>query len=245
MNLFGPRLADGERLEIDGLVVRLSVSRRARRVSLRIDPARHEVVAVAPSERRLRDAWAFARERRSWALARLALLPPAKPLLNGDALTIFDDDVRLVPNGRRPRLVAAEGGAPARLIGCGDEVVDPTLVARAVKREALSRFRARAAIHCRSLGLGVPPIAIADARTRWGSCTPARAGRAASIRISWRLAFAPFPVADYVVAHECAHLLESNHGPRFWMLVRRLVGDEKPHRAWLRANGASLHALGS
>jgi hypothetical protein len=51
-------------------------------------------------------------------------------------------------------------------------------------------------------------------------------------------------VADYVVAHECAHLIEPNHGPRFWALVRGLIGDEKPHRAWLRAHGAGLHAFG-
>ena len=39
-------------------------------------------------------------------------------------------------------------------------------------------------------------------------------------------------VADYVAAHECAHLLELNHGPRFWAHVRTLVGDERRHRAW-------------
>jgi hypothetical protein len=82
-----------------------------------------------------------------------------------------------------------------------------------------------------------------DARSRWGSCTPARPGRAASIRLSWRLALAPFAVADYVVAHECAHLIEANHGPRFWALVRSRVGDERRHRAWLRAEGGRLHAF--
>ena len=76
------------------------------------------------------------------------------------------------------------------------------------------------------------------------SCTPARAGRPASIRLSWRLALAPIAVADYVVAHECAHLLEANHGPRFWALVRRLVGDERPHRAWLRTHGSKLLGFG-
>jgi predicted metal-dependent hydrolase len=46
-----------------------------------------------------------------------------------------------------------------------------------------------------------------------------------------------------VVAHECAHLLEANHGPRFWALVRNLVGDPAPHRRWLRAEGPRLHSL--
>ena len=54
---------------------------------------------------------------------------------------------------------------------------------------------------------------------------------------------APPDVADYVVAHECAHLVEANHGPGFWGLVSQLVGDWKPHRAWLRAHGADLHRL--
>jgi predicted metal-dependent hydrolase len=105
-------------------------------------------------------------------------------------------------------------------------------------------FRLRAQAHCAALGVSTPPIAIMDARTRWGSCTPAAKGRPASIRLSWRLALAPAEVSDYVVAHECAHLLEANHGPRFWAHVHRLVGDHRPHRAWLRAHGASLHAFG-
>ena len=52
-------------------------------------------------------------------------------------------------------------------------------------------------------------------------------------------------MADYVAAHECAHLMEANHGPRFWAHVRDLVGD---HRAAPRlaasAQGAGLHAFG-
>ena len=88
-------------------------------------------------------------------------------------------------------------------------------------------------------------IRLTDARGRWGSCTPPRGGQRGSIRLSWRLAMAPFAVADYVVVHECAHLLEANHGPRFWAHVDRLVGDHRPHRAWLRAHGAALHAFGA
>ena len=90
-----------------------------------------------------------------------------------------------------------------------------------------------------------------DARGRWGSCTPARkAGFAASaqvgrIRYSWRLILAPYSVLDYVAAHECAHLVEANHGPNFWALVKDLVGEPKAHRAWLRAHGATLHAFGA
>ena len=243
MNLFSARLSDGARLEVDGIVVRLSVSRRTRRVSLRIDAARREAVAVAPTERRLPEALAFARDRRAWIAERLAAIPRAVGLVAQDEITIFGERCSLAPNGRRARLVRETPGAVGTVVGCGDGDVDPLLVARAVKSEALAVFQARATVHCGRLDVALPSVSIADARTRWGSCSPARAGRPASIRLSWRLALAPFEVADYVVAHECAHIVEPNHGPRFWAQVRRLVGDPTPHRAWLKANGASLQTM--
>jgi hypothetical protein len=41
-----------------------------------------------------------------------------------------------------------------------------------------------------------------------------------------------------------AHLLEANHGPKFWGWVQTLVGDPRKSRAWLRRYGAELHAVG-
>jgi predicted metal-dependent hydrolase len=140
MNLFSPRLSDGARLEIDGFVVRLAVSRRARRVSLRIDPARREAVAIAPTERRLSDALAFVRERRGWIAERLAAIPQAVKLTAHDEITIFGERCVLAPDGRRARLVRTSPGEPAVLTGCGDGDVDALLVARAIRREALAVF---------------------------------------------------------------------------------------------------------
>jgi predicted metal-dependent hydrolase len=72
MSLFGRAFADGDRLEVAGAVVRLKVHARARRVSLRLDRTRREVVATAPSPRRLAEAAAFARDRAGWIAARLS-----------------------------------------------------------------------------------------------------------------------------------------------------------------------------
>ncbi len=112
-----------------------------------------------------------------------------------------------------------------------------------LRREARSVFADRADIHCEQLGASIPRLSITDTRSRWGSCTPARSDQPGWIRLSWRLMLAPAQVADYVVAHECAHLLEANHGPRFWSLVTGLVGDVSPHRTWLRTHGATLHRM--
>jgi predicted metal-dependent hydrolase len=121
---------------------------------------------------------------------------------------------------------------------------------RLLRRHALEVLSSRTRLHASALGQPEPKIAVMDAKGRWGSCRAARPGTrvstgdTGSIRYSWRLVLAPFEVADYVVVHECAHLLEANHGPRFWALVRRIHGSEKPARAWLRAHGARLHGFG-
>jgi len=243
MSLLRRRLSDGERLDLDGAVLRLRVNSRARRISLRFNPLTGETIVTAPTPGRLADAVAFAGSRRAWIAQRLLARPPVQSLAATTSIQILGAECLLIPDGRRPRLIGADEGSPARIAGCGIGAVDAQLVVRAVKAEALGVFRRRASAHCLALGAPAPSIALIDARTRWGSCTPAQGGRPASIRLSWRLALAPYAVADYVVAHECAHLLEANHGPRFWAHVRGLVGEHGAHRAWLRDNGAALHAF--
>jgi len=244
MSLFGPTLADGDRLEVAGAVVRLKVHARARRVSLRLDRTKREIVATAPSARRLSEAAAFARDRAGWIAERLAELPQSETIAPGMTISLFGQPCRLEASTKPARLHPAADGEPARISARGEGAVYANAVIRIVKREALRVFSERTAFHCARLGAKLPSVAVMDARARWGSCRPGLPGKPAAIRYSWRLALSPFEVADYVVAHECAHLLELNHGPRFWAHVSALVGDEKPHRAWLRAEGARLHAFG-
>ena len=65
---------------------------------------------------------------------------------------------------------------------------------------------------------------------RLGSCTPTEG----TIRISHQLAKLPRFVLEYVVMHELAHLLEPNHGRRFWQLVGRYPLTERA-RGYLMA----------
>ena len=244
MSIFGRSLADGDRLEVAGAVVRLKVHSRARRVSLRLDRTRREIIATAPSLRRLPEAAAFARDRAAWIAERLAELPDAEAVAPGMVITLFGQPYRLEASDKPARLHPATGDQPARIAARGEGAVFASAVIRVIRREALRVFTERTAFHCGRLGARLPSVTIMDARARWGSCRPGLPGKPAAIRYSWRLALAPFEVADYVAAHECAHLLELNHGPRFWAHVKALVGDERPHRAWLRAEGARLHAFG-
>ncbi|MDB5429389.1 MAG: metal-dependent hydrolase [Caulobacter sp.] len=244
MKLFGgPSFNHGDRLVVDGAPVRLAVNPRARRVSLRLDRAKREVVAVAPTPRRLAEAAAFAHERSGWIAERIAEVPAPTPLWPGMSITLFGEPVLLEAAPGRPKLIPADGDHPARIIAPPDAAFT-TRVLRVVKREALRGLSERTAHYCARLNTALPPVSVMDARGRWGSCKPASNRNTASIRYSWRLALAPEAVADYVAAHECCHLLEANHGPRFWALVERMVGNHRPQRAWLKAKGAGLHALG-
>jgi len=243
-SLGGRALADGDRLEVAGTAVTLKVNRRARRVSLRLDRTRREIVATAPSPRRLAEAAAFARERAGWIAERMAELPDATPVQPGMVLQVFGEPVRLEAGSGRAKWLPAANGEPARITAMGEGEGYARAVILMLKKRAKAVLGERTEVYAAMLGVAAPSVTVADAKGRWGSCRPGLRGGAASIRYSWRLALAPFEVADYVAAHERAHLLELNHGPRFWAHVKALVGEPKAHRAWLRAEGARLHAFG-
>lgn len=73
---------------------------------------------------------------------------------------------------------------------------------------------------------------VSNQNKRYGSCTPSQG----TIRISHRVGSLPQWVQDYVIVHELAHLLEGNHGPRFWKLVNRYPLTERA-RGYLMALG--------
>jgi hypothetical protein len=233
------RLRPGDVVEIGGAPVKLAVNPRARRINVRLDSKGH-VIATAPSVSSLPEAAAFARSRAEWIAERLNARPQVTTLTPGSTIPL---------RGRPTRLEAGRGRGAARLlegaiVAGGEGEAFERRMRRFLRVEALADLSARTAAHAAALGAPQPSVALIDARTRWGSCTPPRApGERGRIRYSWRLVLGPPWVLDYVAAHEVAHLAEANHGPRFWAVCERLYGDVRAARAWLKANGASLHAI--
>jgi hypothetical protein len=198
------------------------------------------VVAVARSERALKEAAAFATDRSTWIKSRLAGRPKSTPFAPGSVIPF---------RGKTVRLEQVKNASAARLI---DDLFDPHIVSggegdayarrieRLLRAEASRALAERTEVHATALGLKVPKISVGDASSRWGSCTPDRG----SIRYSWRLILAPPDVLDYVAAHEVAHLIHADHSRKFWAVVHKLVGDEKRFRKWLHSEGLALHAIG-
>ncbi|MFC5452579.1 M48 family metallopeptidase [Paenibacillus aestuarii] len=89
--------------------------------------------------------------------------------------------------------------------------------------------------YAHQLGVEVAMVKIVDNRYRWGSCTVNN-----NVNFNWRLIKAPMFVIDYVIVHELAHLIEANHTPRFWNIVRAQTPTMEKAKTWLKDNGQLL-----
>lgn len=91
--------------------------------------------------------------------------------------------------------------------------------------------------YARDLGVAVENVNIVDNRFRWCSCTVNN-----NVNISWRLVKAPMYVVDYVIVHELAHLIESNHTPIFWNIVNAQSPKIEKAKQWLKENSQLLES---
>lgn len=204
---------------------------RTRRFSLRVSRLDGRVTLSMPERARESDAMEFARSQAGWIRQALQRTPPPAAVAVGSVLPF---------EGRPVTLALGPVRAP---VLSGDQLLLPPGEARApVRAQAFLRLRARqrlqeASDHFASLaGRTHGGVTLRDTRSRWGSCSAD--GR---LMYSWRLIMAPREVLDYVAAHEVAHLVEMNHSPAFWSVVRRLMPDYEIHRRWLKGSGHDLH----
>ena len=102
-------------------------------------------------------------------------------------------------------------------------------------RQARLFFTPRAEAAAARLNVSIKKISIGNHKTQWGSCTPE--GR---LSFNWRLLLGPTWVAEYVVAHEVAHLVHHNHSQRYWALVAKMYPEYQKARRWLREHGDEL-----
>jgi len=99
-----------------------------------------------------------------------------------------------------------------------DEAQVAELVGKWLRDEAWTLVAPRVHAYAGRVTKTAPVLRLSNARSEWGSCN-ARG----EIRLNWRLVQLPPSLAEYVVAHEVAHLIELNHSPRFWALVETLI----------------------
>ena len=232
-------LPAARRLTLQGRPVEYRVSRSGRRsIAIVIDAG--GVAIRAPWAAPSRAIEAFLAEQARWILARLdAWRDAPRPVrvhgVAGETIPVFGEQLRL---DLRRGAGAARCTPDALVLEVPDPLDDAAVRGARVawlKRTPLDAFAPRAAQYAAHLGLAAPRVALSLARLRWGSCAPN--GR---IRLAWRLVHVAPRLADYVISHEVAHLLEPNHSRRFWSVVESMYPDFRNARRGLRLAGAAI-----
>jgi predicted metal-dependent hydrolase len=182
-------------------------------------------------------ALAWVLDQREWIAVQLARSSPPEPFAPGALIPLEGRNVEIAWREEWPRAPALiddvlRCGGPEAAVARRVE-----LFLRARAREILSRDIAEFAA---AAGTAPRSVTIGDAATRWGSCSSTK-----RIRMSWRLILAPPEVRRYVAAHEVAHLVRLDHGPRFKALEAELFGPGVAEaKIALRRIGPRLRRIG-
>lgn len=222
----------------------LRISPRARRLTLRVDPASGGLVLTLPEGLPLQRGLEFVERQSGWIAGRLAQLPQRVPFAEGSMVPILGVEHRICHAPWARGAVWREG---TLLWVAGGAEHLPRRVSDYLKTEARKQLSRRAREKAARLQALSPDrtarplgrITVRETVSRWGSCS-ARG----DLSFCWRLVLAPEGVLDYVVGHEVAHLVHMDHSPAFWRLCHRLADETDSARLWLRRNGGRLQRYG-
>ncbi|WP_425547901.1 M48 family metallopeptidase [Actimicrobium antarcticum] len=235
----GSATSPKRRLHIGNHILEFSLKRSTRRTigflinddGLRVTAPRWVSVAEIDNVVRDKQRWIFAKlnERRD---RKARQLPAAMQWSDGAAVPYLGGTLTL-------RIVAHQRSTIscnlelAELMVClpvdASEQQRKECVQAWLQLEAKRIFGERLPLYADKLGVRYQSYALSSATRQWGSCTAD--GR---IRLNWRLIHFSLPLIDYVVAHELSHLLEMNHGPRFWSTVQSIFPEFEVARKTLR-----------
>lgn len=158
--------------------------------------------------------------------------PPGKELVSGESALYLGRQYRIemVKTGLSEIQFVQRFFIPAKQRNKRGEALRDWYIIKA-KEKIVPRVKH----HAQELGVNFTEIKIVDNRYRWGSCTVN-----SNVNFNWRLIKAPMFVIDYIIVHELAHLIETNHTPKFWNIVCAQSPTMEKAKAWLKGNGQLL-----
>jgi predicted metal-dependent hydrolase len=204
-----------------GVVPCIRVSRRARRLAIRVYPdARVEV--VVPPRARPRDVEHFLAAHRDWIENKRA-----QALRNRPAPEVFPPaSLSFALTGENWRVHVAGGSGRLRVTDTSGGILQvwgtatPASLRAALRRWLLQAAEARLAPRLVSLaavtGVTYRRISVRRQRSRWGSCSVR-----GTISLNACLLFQRPEVVDYLIVHELMHVKHMNHSKRFWQAVEK------------------------
>jgi predicted metal-dependent hydrolase len=198
------------------------ISRRARRLSMRVFPG-GRIEVVVPAGVGIPAIERFVSRHREWAERRSRELR-LQAVAQGDRRPA---SVTLGLLGRTWRVEYQEGGR-TRVEPLGEEglrvhlaTLDDRHVGQALvgwlSSIAATQLEERLAAVAAETGIGYTRLQLRRQRTRWGSCSTQ-----GTISLNLCLMFQRPPVVRYLMIHELCHRRHMNHSGRFWALVESL-----------------------
>ena len=225
---------------------RLRESARARHVRLRVTP-QHGLEVVVPTGYNPARVPGVLERKQAWIRAALERAEAERQRSGLAGIWRLPEAIELAALGQMWQVSAQETeirGAAVREIGPGqlllhgritDERAARTALTRWLARQAHAHLPPRLAELSEELGFVFRRVYIKHQRTRWGSCSHHKA-----ISLNAKLLFLDPALVRYVMIHELCHLMEMNHSPRFWSLVRRHHADFRAHDRLLRKGWQSV-----
>lgn len=220
-----------EKIDNNHIILQRTKSTRSLRLS--IDPLKKKAVLKAPHYLSQHHIVEFLQRHQQWIHTQLT------PFFLGN------EEEKLFYQGKCYQL--KQHSTPKKrlevILDIEQRILYHNLPSHLIKQRLKSWLKQQAIIpilsHCeqfsRQLNVSFSSIHLKDYKARWGSCR-----QDGQLTFSWRLILAPPEILEYVCAHEVAHLIEMNHSPLFWQVVKSLFPSYMSARKWLKENGKTL-----
>lgn len=205
-------------------------------MTLRYQPLQQHLLLTLPRYVSIKQGLHFIEEKRKWIEKQIDETVQHFPFIDGQLLPVMGKQMRLRHIGGRG-VITIEGDD---ILVTGEAEFMGRRVQDWLKRCARDHISDLARSKAQLIGKRVRQVTVRDTISRWGSCS-----HDGNLSFSWRLVLAPYPVLDYVVSHEVAHLQEFNHSAMFWDVVEQLSPGHIQWRNWLGENGYILYGYGN
>jgi predicted metal-dependent hydrolase len=157
-----------------------------------------------------------------------------KQRINNEKLQDWHDDDCVYYRGKKYALESSNGAVS---IFAKDKIYIPAGMTKTafLTHHAKMYLPERCLDLAELMGLKPSEIRIRKMRGCWGNCHQNH-----RIALNQALIQTPDWVSDYVMIHECAHMVHFNHSNHFWSLVAKYTDHATSAKQWLKVHQAAL-----
>ena len=218
-------------------------SSRAKRINLKVLEPRKVVLTIPPWSS-IAGGKKFLAQQRNWVREKSLQLPQPKTLseylLEGGSVCLDEYPRQVTWSFDEKQKRPTQAIDPEAISFVFPDGVDlETVLLKELMRLAQIHLKRRLARCEENVQKRPLKCRIGNQSSRWGSCS----GKG-TISLNWRILLLPFPLGNYVLYHELAHLEHMNHSGHFWDYLNSLVPGARGIDKELMKYGKEIIRLG-